>query len=129
MSKNNSGGLSHTKVEPITYNYLYQIYIHHCPSTAKTGFYLTPLKKPKYICRYSKVSMGNTLSQTVHRLCTSTGIKKYKTNHSLCVTSATRTFQGGVDEQLIMSRTGHRRSASLQKNIRQAENGTITYSK
>ena len=35
--------------------------------------------------------------------------KKYITcNHSLCVTSATRMFQGGVDEQLIMSRTGHR---------------------
>ena len=51
---------------------------------------------------------NNTLSQTVHRLCTSAGIKGYKTNHSLHVTSATRMFQGGVDEQLIMSRTGHR---------------------
>ena len=32
----------------------------------------------------------------------------FKTNHSLWVTSATRLFQSGVDEQLIMGRTGHR---------------------
>ena len=32
----------------------------------------------------------------------------FKTNHSLQVTSATRLFQGWVDEQLIMGRTGHR---------------------
>ena len=122
MSKNNSGGLSHRKVEPkqIVHHCnkdnpkrclvnLYHIYLHHCPSTAKTAFYLTPLKKPKDICWYSEVPVGNnTLSQTVRRLCTSAGIKGYKTNHSLRVTSATRMFQGGVDEQLIMSRTGHR---------------------
>ena len=74
---------------------------------AKTAFYLTPLKKPKDICWYSEVPVGNNaLSQ--HQLCTSAGIKGYKTNHSLRVTSATRMFQDGVNDQLIISRTGHR---------------------
>ena len=50
----------------------------------------------------------NTLSKTVHRLCNMAGINGYKTNHSLRVTTATRLFQSGVDEQLIMARTGHR---------------------
>ena len=36
------------------------------------------------------------------------GISGYKTNHSLHVTSSTRLFQSGVDEQLIMLHTGHR---------------------
>ena len=42
------------------------------------------------------------------RLCEQAGIKGYKTNHSLRVTAATRLFQSGMDEQLIMERTGHR---------------------
>lgn len=50
----------------------------------------------------------NTLSKTVKRLCASAGISGFKTNHSLRVTNATRLFQSGVDEQLIMTRTGHR---------------------
>ncbi len=45
---------------------------------------------------------------TVSRLCKSAGIGGYKTNHSLRVTAATRLYQAGVDEQLIMKRTGHR---------------------
>ena len=40
--------------------------------------------------------------------CQDAGISGFKTNHSLRVTNATRLFQHGVDEQLIMTRTGHR---------------------
>ena len=36
------------------------------------------------------------------------GLEGYKTNHSLRVTAATRLYNAGVDEQLIMQRTGHR---------------------
>ena len=55
---------------------------------------------------YSKVPVGhNTLSQTVWRLCKLAGITGFKTNHSLQVTSATRLFQSGIDEWLIMSHT------------------------
>ena len=36
------------------------------------------------------------------------GIIGYKTNHSLRATAAIKLYQSGVDEQLIMERTGHR---------------------
>ena len=41
-------------------------------------------------------------------MCKAAGISGYKTNHSLRATTATRLYQAGVDEQLIMERTGHR---------------------
>ena len=40
-------------------------------------------------------------------MCKAAGISGYKTNHSLRATTATRLFQAGVDEQLIMEKTGH----------------------
>ena len=61
----------------------------------------------------------NTLSKTVKRLCDSAGIGGFKTNHSLRVTSATRLFQSGVDEQLIMGRTGHRSIAWWHTHIQE----------
>ena len=88
---------------------LYKKYLSYHPETEETAFYLTPLKKPKSNVWYSKVPVGhNTLAKTVHRICESAQILGYKMNHSLHVTSATRLFQKGVDEQLIMCRTGHR---------------------
>ena len=123
VSKNNTGGLQHRKHEPkVVTHYanldnpsrcfvkLYKEYIEHCPSERKSNsFYLTPLKKPKGSIWYSVMPVGhNTLSKTVCRLCNMAGINGYKTNHSLRVTTATRLFQSGVDEQLIMARTGHR---------------------
>ena len=120
-SKNNQGGLQHRKVQPKCVTYygnesnpdrclvrLYQLYISHRPTNVP-HFYLTPLRKKIDDVWYSKVPVGhNTLSQTVGRLCKLAGITGFKTNHSLRVTSATRLFQSGIDEQLIMSHTGHR---------------------
>ena len=40
---------------------------------------------------------------TFKRLCEEAGIEGYKTNHSLRVTTATRLFQSGAEEQLIMA--------------------------
>ncbi len=122
-SKNNAGGLAHRKVEPkhVVHHAndanpkrclvrLYQAYMSHRPSEAKgDAFYLTPLKKTKGSVWYSKTPIGhNTLNATVSRVCKAAGVTGYKTNHSLRVTTATRLFQKGVEEQLIMSRTGHR---------------------
>ena len=50
----------------------------------------------------------NTLGETVSRLSSKAGIQGHKTNHFLRVTTATRLFHAGVDEQLTMKRTGHR---------------------
>ena len=48
-------------------------------------------------------------------MCQIAGITGFKTNHSLRVTTATRLFQAGVDEQLIMKRTGHRSVDGVRK--------------
>ena len=124
-SKNNPGGLKHRKIEPKTVVHfenssdpdrcfirLVEQYISHCPTTENRkskAFYLTPLKKPKNDIWYSPVPVGhNTLANTMKRLCKEAGLEGYKTNHSLRVTAATRLYNAGVDEQLIMQRTGHR---------------------
>ena len=57
---------------------------------------------------FSKVLCGhNTLQKIVPELMKAAGISGYFTNHSLRASAATRLFEGGVDEQLIMSQTGH----------------------
>lgn len=123
VSKNNRGGMAQRKLEAKRVVHhanisnparcfvaLYQAYLKHWPANKTCeAFYLTPLKKPKGDVWYSNVPVGhNTLAKTVKRLCERAGISGFKTNHSLRVTSATRLFQSGVEEQLIMSRTGHR---------------------
>lgn len=44
-------------------------------------------------------------SKTVSQMCQIAGITGFKTNHSSRVTAATRLFQAGVNEQLIMKGT------------------------
>ena len=46
--------------------------------------------------------------KTISRMCTEAGNSGYKTNHSLRATAATRPYQSGVDEHLVMERTGYR---------------------
>ena len=48
----------------------------------------------------------NPLNNIVQDMCNATGISGYKTNHSLRATTATRLYQAGVDDQLIMECTG-----------------------
>ncbi len=128
-SKNNSGGLKDRKVRPKSVTHyanetnpgrclvrLFKKYLSHRPDTSETAFYLTPLQKPKGNAWYSSVPVGrNTLAKTVSRICKACGIEGHKTNHSLRVTAATRLFQGGVDEQIIMQRTGHRSIDGVRK--------------
>ena len=130
--KANSGGLKHQKIErKVVTHYenlenpsrcfvrLYQKYISHCPESAiekNTAFYLSPLKRTKGECWYSSIPVGhNTLAKTISQMCQIAGITGFKTNHSLRVTAATRLFQAGVDEQLIMKRTGHRSVDGVRK--------------
>ena len=56
----------------------------------------------------SKPIGHNPLSNTVKRLCASAGIDGFFTNHSLCRSCATCLFQEGIEEQVIMSRTGQK---------------------
>ena len=122
-SKNNQGGLKCRKLKtkevihhanaanpsrcPVR---LYKLYIKLCPQDRPGhAFYLQPLKKPKQDCWFTVKPLGhNTLDNMVREMCKDAGITGHKTNHSLRATTATRLFHAGVDEQLIMERTGHR---------------------
>ena len=122
ISKTNQGGLhSRTKQPKKVIHYanttnpdrcfihIYNTYMSKCPSDRPAGaFYLQPLQKPKGDVWFSKVPCGhNTSQKIVPELMKAAGISGYFTNHSLRASAATRLFEGGVDEQLIMSRTGH----------------------
>ena len=89
---------------------LFKRYLQLCPESRPAhAFYMQPLHHPTPTCLYSNKPLGHyTLSKTVARLCREAGISGYKTNHSLRATTATRLYQSGVDEQLVMERTGHR---------------------
>lgn len=123
-SKTNNGGLKHRKVEPKEVTHidihsienpershalLFQKYLKLRPINSTNHFYLSPLKNWNLTNWYKNVPIGhNTLAHVVRDICKQCDIKGNKTNHSLRATCATRLFNNGVDEQLIMERTGHR---------------------
>ena len=89
----------------VSYGFLYN---SKCPEDCPpNALYLTPLAKPKGKVWCSKGAVGhNTLGKIISEMMKA-GFEGHYTNHSLCVTSATRLFDAKVDEQLIMMRTGH----------------------
>ena len=122
ISKNNPGGLKGRKNKPKVVIHhenpsnpsrcfvkLFKLYQNRCPPhRPKDAFYLKPLSNPTEKYWYSISPIGHyTLSQTVARMCKEAGISGFRTNHSLRATTATRLYQAGVDEQLIMEPTGH----------------------
>jgi len=88
---------------------LYKEYNRRCPvDQLDSAFYLTPLKVPKGEVWFSTIPLGhNTLQNTIPCLMKATGCEGHYTNHSLKVSTATRLYSAGIDEQLIMARTGH----------------------
>ena len=61
-------------------------------------------------------------------MCKECGIGGFKTSHSLRATAATRLYSAGIDEQLVMERTGHhslegirsyKRTSAEQKEVYQ----------
>ena len=122
VSKTNQGGLKHRKKAPkevIQYENknnpercivkLFKKYNSKCPANRPdANFYLKPHVKPTEDCWYTTVAVGhNVLGKTVKRLLDQVGVQGHFTNHSLRASAATRLFEAGVDEQLIMMRTGH----------------------
>ena len=138
ISKNNEGGIAQRKLDSKVVRHHatniknpsrcfvqhYKTYISHLPPERKRdAIYLTPLKKLNGNVWYTKTPVGhNKLGRTVSRLCKTSGIPGFKTNHSLHVTAATRLFHSGVDEQLIMSRTGHRSLEGVRAYKRVSDN-------
>ena len=122
ISKNNPGGLKGRKITPkVVKHYanlekpqhcfvrIFKKYNRLCPENRPSdAFYLKPMSKPKDDCCFTPVAVGhNTLRQMTKTMFEMGGIKGIKTNHSLRATAATRLYKEGVDEQLIMERTGH----------------------
>ena len=107
---------------------LFKLYLRKCPQNRPSNaFYLKPLKNPTEDCWFSSVPIGHTtLAVTIARLCKCVGIPGYKSNHSLRATAATRLYQVGINEQLIMEKTGHRRLEGVRSykrtNMEQQEN-------
>ena len=129
ISKNHPGRLKGRKVKPKVVVHhanvenprrcfvrLYKLYNSLCPVDRPPGsFYLLPLQKPSAACWYSNRPLGyHKLGTTVARLCKSAGIPGHKTNHSLRVTAATRLYDSGIDEQLVMETTGHRSTEGVR---------------
>ena len=120
VSKNLPGGLKGRNVKPKVviqhsnpsnprrcFVRLLKLYRSLCPKEAPDhAFYLRPSDSPSDTCWYTKAPLGHT--QTVSQLCKTAGIQGYKTNHSLRATTTSRLYHSGVDEQLVMERTGHR---------------------
>ena len=51
-------------------------------------------------------------------MCKTVDIQSFKTNPSLRVSLATKLFQNGIDEQLIMTKTGHCSTDGVRKDKR-----------
>ena len=128
-SKNNPGGLDERKVKNKSVKLfanskdenrcairLYKKYMSLRPSNAPADvFYLQPVRKVRSDYWYQARPIGhNVLGKTVKRLCNEVGESGYYTNHSLRRTCATRLFQKGVEEDKIMSITGHRSTKAVR---------------
>lgn len=106
--------------------YLFKKYTSLCPQGA-SAFYLQPATHPTDKQWYTLKPVGhNSITKIISRLCKSAGIGGYKTNHSLRATAATRLYESGVDEQMVMEVTGHRslegvrsykRTSGLQRKV------------
>ena len=122
ISKNRPGGLKGRKIKhKVVHHYdnpenpercfvrLFKLYQQlQPPDRPKNAFYFKPLKNPTTNTWFSAKPIGhNTLEKTVARLCSAAGIQGFRTNHSLRATAATRLYQAGDDEQLIMETTGY----------------------
>ena len=123
ISKNRPGGIKGRKVKlKVVLHHANTAQQEHCfvrlfkrypellpDNRPHDAFYFQPLKNPTRSCWYFKKLLGHhTLRNTLSRLCKKAGITGYKSNHTLHATAATRLYKSGIDEQLVMDRTGHR---------------------
>lgn len=119
-SKTNQGGLKCRRIQPKEVIHfanesnpdrchvrIFERFLSVRP-TGSSRFYLQPAKNPARTWYTNRPIGKNQLCKFVADMCSEAGISGRKTNHSLRATCATRLYHAGVDEQLIMERTGHR---------------------
>ena len=103
--------------------WLYKLYNVKCPCDRPDDvFYLKPLSKPTGEMWFQpRPVRHHILGGVVKRLYTTAGLQGHFTNHSLRATAATRLFEAGIDEQLIMQWTGHSTTADVHSYKRVGE--------
>ncbi len=127
VTKMNQGGLSGRKMKPKVVKafgnlnpqhdlvHLYQKYVNLCPPEPKSNvlYKYSLCKANQRPCQwYSDKPVGiNTISKCISNLMKQAGKKGNFINHSLHVTAATRMFEGGIEEQLVKEKTGHKSDA------------------
>ena len=138
-SKTWQGGISSLKIKPKfvihhdnsvnpkrCHRNLMLKYLNSRPVMDSDIFYLTPRKSLTSSndgnVWFLKEPMGkNMLSSMMKKIVEAAGWIGYYTNHSLRATVATTLYQEGVDEQLIMERTGHRSIQAVRSYKRTSE--------
>ena len=143
VSKNRAGGLASyrlkNKVVPVFQDeslgkqchvYVLDLYLSKIPSSARAQdvFYLRP--KPVNMEDdnpwYSSQRIGrNRISQLMKTICSVSGVQNKYTNHSLRATGATRLFQSGTPENVIMERSGHRSTDGVRQYERVSQDQHI----
>ncbi len=99
--------------------------ISQCPQGRPDhALYLKPLPKPisdVWFQRELLLDITHYIANTIPRLFREAGISGHYTNHSLRATTATRLFDAGIDEQLIIARTGHSSTVGVRSYKRITE--------
>ncbi len=127
QSKSNQGGLATRKWQPKVVKalgnsdpsrnivLLYDKYVLLLPPDPKCNAlykYELPPGKVTAHTWYQDCPLGvNAVAKVINTLMTRAGIPGRFTNHSLCVTAATRMFNTGVEEQVVKECTGHKSDA------------------
>ncbi|XP_045167184.2 uncharacterized protein KIAA1958 homolog [Mercenaria mercenaria] len=122
-SKTYNGGLKHRRIEPkIIRHYdensgIVDFYEQYLNALGLSGpFYRRPLNKSEGHLRYGEQVVGiNKLKTFMKDICSSAGLEGRYTNHSGKKTCATTLYQGGIPEEEIMKRTGHRSTTGVRK--------------
>lgn len=118
-SKNFAGGLNQRNLTakevkhdcgPDGPRNLFHVYQTYIDMVGPGSMYRRPLAGEGL--KYSKQVMGvNKLGKIIKDMCSGAGFHGNFSNHSGKRTCATNLFQSGIEEQLVMSRTGHRSTA------------------
>ncbi len=127
VTKTNQGGLSGRKLTPKVIKAfgnpnpqrdlvcLYQKYVSLCPPEPKSDalYKYSLCESNRRPCQwYSDKPLGiNSIAKTVGNLMKQAGKSGNFTNHCLRVTAVTRMFEGGIKEQLVKEKTGHKSDA------------------